>query len=82
MQRKAGLRFLTTSNLKYFIDDILPPMFETMALRLDAAADAGTIIDLQQELLDLTTRFFGKVAYDVRRLLTLLPLLPLLPHYL
>ncbi|MCJ1444641.1 MAG: hypothetical protein MMC23_005143 [Stictis urceolatum] len=65
IQRKAGLRFLINSNLEYFIDSVLPPMFETMAARLDAAADSGAIIDLQQELLDLTTRFFGKVAYDM-----------------
>jgi hypothetical protein len=47
------------------MDEVLPPMFDSMAARLDAAADSGEIIDLQQVLLDLTTRFFGKVAYDV-----------------
>lgn len=40
-----------------------------MNARLQSAADSEAVIDLQSELLELTTRFMGKVAYDVRVLL-------------
>ena len=65
IQRKAGLRFFSNTNLKYFIDDVLPPLVEKLNDRLRAAAETDATIDLQGELLDLTTRLMGKIAYDV-----------------
>ena len=43
-----------------------------MGGQLDRAAASGEIVDLQQLLLDLTTRLMGRIAYDVR---TILPIL-------
>jgi len=65
IQRKAGLRFFSPVNLKAFIDDILPPLLADTILELDDAAQRGVQVDLQKVLLELTTRFMGRVAYDV-----------------
>ena len=67
IQRKAGLRFFSNSNLQYFIDDVLPPLLGQMNARLEAAAAGNAVIDLQRVFLELTTRLMGKIAYDVRR---------------
>ena len=65
VQRKAGLRFFSNSNLQYFIDHILPPLLRDLHDRLEKAAVNPSTIDLQAEFLELTTRLMGKVAYDV-----------------
>ena len=66
IQRKAGLRFFSNSNLKTFINDVLPPQLEDTKLQLDAAYQTETILDMQNVLLELTTSLMGKMAYDVR----------------
>ena len=65
IQRKAGLRFFNNANLKTFINDILPPVLADTKHDLDKASDTDVVLDLQQILLELTTRLMGKMAYDV-----------------
>ena len=77
VQRKAGLRFFSNSNLITFIDDVLPTLLADAEKVLDDAALQGVQMDLQKWLLELTTRFMGKVAYDVS-LITLLSMNSLL----
>ena len=66
IQRKVGLRFFSTPNLKMLIDDVLPPIVADTERILDAAAKNATLVDLQSVLLELTTRLMGNMAYDVR----------------
>ena len=65
IQRKAGLRFFSNANLKIFIDETLPPLLEDTEKQLNAAAESHEVVDLQDILLELTTRLMGKMAYDV-----------------
>ncbi|MCJ1402437.1 hypothetical protein MMC11_005657 [Xylographa trunciseda] len=65
IQRKAGLRFFSNANLKAFINDILPPLLADTKHDLDAALSNGAVVDLQNVLLELTTRLMGKMAYDM-----------------
>ena len=65
IQRKAGLRFFSNSNLQHFIDNILPKLLVDFEKRLNGAAESDSMIDLQEEFLILTTRLMGEVAYDV-----------------
>ena len=51
--------------LRYFIDDILPSLLAELDLRLAHAERSNLSVDLQAELLELTTRLMGKIAYDV-----------------
>lgn len=44
---------------------MLPPIIEDTKKFLDKAAKEESLIDLQDVLLELTTRLMGKVAYDV-----------------
>ena len=69
IQRKAGLRFFNNANLKTFINDVLPPVLEDTKHDLDKDADTDVVIDLQEILLELTTRLMGKMAYDVSGML-------------
>ena len=75
IQRKAGLRFFSTPNLKTLIDDVLPPIVADTQRTLDAAVQNATLVDLQSVLLELTTRLMGNMAYDVRHELGVLDLL-------
>ena len=77
IQRKAGLRFFSTPNLKTLIDVVLPPIVADTERLLDAAAKNATLVDLQSVLLELTTRLMGNMAYDVRLELGNLDLLDL-----
>ncbi|KAL9076620.1 MAG: hypothetical protein Q9161_000952 [Pseudevernia consocians] len=65
IQRKAGLRFFNNTNLKTFIEDLLPRIFADTENCLDNASRRGSVIDLQVVLLDLTTRLLGNMAYDM-----------------
>jgi cytochrome P450 len=65
VQRKAGLRFFSNSQLKSFIDDVLPPLLQDTKQGLDKASKERTVVDMQQTFLELTTRLMGSVAYDV-----------------
>ncbi len=65
IQRKAGLRFFSNANLRTFVDDILPPLLADTKQDLDDASNTRTVLDLQNVLLELTTRLMGRMAYDV-----------------
>ncbi|KAL8831293.1 MAG: hypothetical protein Q9191_000949 [Dirinaria sp. TL-2023a] len=65
IQRKAGLRFFSNSQLKSFIDDVLPSLLEDTMEILDSASLSNRTIDMQETFLSLTTRLMGNVAYDV-----------------
>lgn len=65
IQRKAGLRFFGSANLKHFIDKILPPILADTVRLLDDASKDGRSVDLQSVFLELTTRLMGVMAYDV-----------------
>lgn len=90
VQRNAGLRFFNSSNLKLFIDQVLPPYLLNTEQRLEKAVKSeNQREDLQDVFLELTTLLMGKMAYDVcaviskkdRQLLVLLQLQGLtLPH--
>ena len=64
-QRKAGVSFLSGSNVRSIIEGVLPKSYEVTRRQLLALADNGAVGDLQAVMLDLTTRVFGNVAYDV-----------------
>ncbi|MCJ1316772.1 hypothetical protein MMC15_002093 [Xylographa vitiligo] len=65
IQRKAGLRFFSNANLKTFINEVLPPLLADTKRDLDAALYDEAVVDLQNVLLELTTRLMGKMAYDM-----------------
>ncbi|MCJ1478161.1 hypothetical protein MMC13_006837 [Lambiella insularis] len=65
IQRKAGLRFFSNSNLRTFINDVLPPVLAETQLGLDKASETGSVVDLQHVLLELTTRLMGRMAYNM-----------------
>ncbi|KAI4178751.1 MAG: hypothetical protein L6R41_008234 [Letrouitia leprolyta] len=65
VQRKAGLRFFSNSNLKRFLTKALPSILDDTERSLDKAVDSAKIVDMQQIFLELTTRFMGQVAYDM-----------------
>ena len=64
-QRKAGLKFFGNSNIKSFVEDALPPLLADTQRCLDVSSKAGVVLDLQNVILELTTRLMGKMAYDV-----------------
>ncbi|KAF2164606.1 hypothetical protein M409DRAFT_56436 [Zasmidium cellare ATCC 36951] len=63
-QRKAGVNFLSSANVTRFSSETLPPLMEAMHERLTTAAIIHEMVDLQELLLDLMSKFFGLVAYD------------------
>ena len=65
IQRKAGLRFFSNTNLKRFLDEALPPILDDTEHFLDEAAKNQKMVDMQEVFLELTTRLMGKIAYDV-----------------
>ena len=66
VQRNAGLRFFNSSNLKLFIDQVLPPYLQNTEQRLEKAVKSeNQREDLEDVFLELTTLLMGKMAYDV-----------------
>ena len=65
IQRKAGLRFFSNSNLRIFVDHVLPPLLRSTERQLREVAISSRPTDLQEVVLELTTRFMGNVAYDM-----------------
>ncbi|KAK1999444.1 cytochrome P450 [Colletotrichum falcatum] len=64
VQRKAGLSFLSTSNLRVLTDVALPEYISQSVAFLEAKADKG-IIDLQAVFHEITTQLMGKMAYNM-----------------
>ena len=65
IQRKAGLRFFSNTNLRTFFEEVLPPLLRSTEEKLQDAARKSVQVDLQDVILELTTRFVGNVAYDM-----------------
>ncbi|WQF86262.1 Putative cytochrome P450 [Colletotrichum destructivum] len=64
IQRKAGLSFLNTSNLRVLTDVALPQYLSQSVAFLKSKTDKG-VIDLQAVFHELTTQLMGKMAYNM-----------------
>ncbi|KAK1579844.1 cytochrome P450 [Colletotrichum navitas] len=64
IQRKAGLNFLNTSNLRVLTDVALPEYLSRSVAFLEAKAGKGTV-DLQAVFHEITTQLMGKMAYNM-----------------
>ncbi|OLN95983.1 Cytochrome P450 94A1 [Colletotrichum chlorophyti] len=64
VQRKAGLNFLNTSNLRVLTDVALPQYLSKSVMFLKSRADNG-IVDLQGVFHEITTQLMGKMAYNM-----------------
>lgn len=64
VQRKAGLNFLSTSNLKILMDVALPGYLNETVGSLKSL-ELDQIVDLETVFLELTTQLMGTMAYDV-----------------
>jgi hypothetical protein len=75
VQRKAGLQFLSNTNLKVLTDTALPKYLKITVKALQNSIDQP-VVDLEQIFHELTTQIMGRMAYDVgffsRELITLL----------
>ncbi|KAI9820036.1 MAG: hypothetical protein M1827_006607 [Pycnora praestabilis] len=65
IQRRAGLRFFSTSNLERIVDEELPQFLKTTTCDLAKKAQGKMTVDLQDVFLQLTTRIMGKLAYNM-----------------
>ncbi|KAI9827470.1 MAG: hypothetical protein M1832_004820 [Thelocarpon impressellum] len=65
VQRKAGLRFFSNANLKTLADVYLPSFFAETKSYLDQRARENGVVDLENVLLEFTTRVMGRLAYDI-----------------
>lgn len=64
VQRKAGLHFLSVSNLKVLTDVVLPKYLGENVQLLEHATD-GSTVDLEAIFHELTTQLMGRMAYNV-----------------
>ncbi|KAG0651442.1 Cytochrome P450 86B1 [Hyphodiscus hymeniophilus] len=64
VQRKAGLHFLSASNLKVLTDVILPKFLHQNVQMLEKSKN-GSIVDLEAVFHELTTQLMGRMAYDM-----------------
>ena len=65
VQRKAGQRFFSPTNLKSLVDVGLPSHLADTKSYLTQCARDRKLVDLQHVFLDFTTRLVGRLAYDV-----------------
>lgn len=64
LQRKAGLAFLNTANLRVLTDVALPRyLSETVD---DLMASVDRVVDLQHIFHEITSKVMGKMAYNAR----------------
>lgn len=68
VQRKAGLNFLSSANLKVLTDVALPEYLDKTILGLEEK-DSESVVDLEEVLHELTTQIMGQMAYNVSRLI-------------
>jgi hypothetical protein len=66
VQRKAGLSFLNTAKLRVLMDIALPRYLQESINSVRAQANGTTVVDLQLEFHEITTKLMGKMAYNVR----------------
>lgn len=62
--RKAGLHFLSVSNLKVLTDIALPRYLLDTITVLEGTPEEK-LVDLEEVFLELNTQLMGKMAYDV-----------------
>ena len=61
-QRKAGLSFLNTANLRVLTDVALPQILQEIISSLKSTKG---VVDLQHVFHEITTQLMGKMAYNV-----------------
>ncbi|KAH8789005.1 cytochrome P450 [Hyaloscypha sp. PMI_1271] len=64
VQRKAGLQFLSNTNLKALTDVALPKYLDNSIQGLEESKE-GSVIDLEDTFHELTTALFGFLAFNV-----------------
>ncbi|KAH6617081.1 cytochrome P450 [Chaetomium tenue] len=64
LQRKAGVAFLNTANLRVLTDVALPQYLSESAEYLNSKAGKD-IVDLQHVFHEITTKLMGKMAYNM-----------------
>lgn len=64
-QRKAGLHFLNTPNLRVLTETALPKFLGEAVAFLEDRADGRTVVDLQAVVHEVTTQLMGKMAYNM-----------------
>ncbi|KAI0022835.1 cytochrome P450 [Xylariomycetidae sp. FL0641] len=65
VQRKAGLQFLNTANLRVLTDVALPKYLKESIEYLNQRAREGSQLDLQMVFHEITSQLMGKMAYDM-----------------
>jgi hypothetical protein len=64
VQRKAGLHFLSASNLKVLTEEALPHYLQ-QSVQILRNSKNGSIVDLEAIFHELTTQLMGRMAYNV-----------------
>ncbi|KAH8882201.1 cytochrome P450 [Thozetella sp. PMI_491] len=64
IQRKAGLHFLSTANMRVLTDVVLPKYLAESIGYLQQRA-GGTVVDLQHVFHEITSQLMGKMAYNM-----------------
>ncbi|KAI1387707.1 cytochrome P450 [Hypoxylon trugodes] len=64
-QRKAGLAFLSASNMRVLTDVALPRYLDRAVEDLRAQSGARKIVNLQTVFHEITSQLMGKMAYDM-----------------
>ncbi|KAK4643268.1 hypothetical protein QC761_0066060 [Podospora bellae-mahoneyi] len=64
LQRKAGLSFLNTANLRVLTDVALPQYLSESVKELETAKP-DQVVDLQDVFHEITTKLMGKMAYNM-----------------
>ncbi|KAI1763406.1 cytochrome P450 [Hypoxylon sp. FL1150] len=64
-QRKAGLAFLNTSNLRVLTDVALPRYLSQAVKHLNEKMRDGGVVDLQMVFHEITSQLMGKMAYNM-----------------
>ena len=65
LQRKAGMKFLTSANLRVLLENVLPEYLSVACDHLEARARRREAADLQYVFREITSRIMGRMAYDV-----------------
>jgi hypothetical protein len=65
LQRRAGISFLSASNLRVLTEVALPKCLATVVAHVRSQAGGDEMVDLQCVFHDITTMLMGKMAYNV-----------------
>ena len=72
IQRKAGLSFLSTANMR-ILTDIALPQYLSQSIDYLKRQSGQSVVDLQHVFHEITTQLMGKMAYNVCPLTFVLP---------